>query len=54
MFGIPEAWAWKLMPVVGAVDISIGVLTLIQPVQRDQEIRQLPELALTKLGGSRR
>jgi len=31
--GIPEAWAWKLMPVVGAVDISIGVLTLIQPVR---------------------
>ena len=33
IFGIPEAWAWKLMPVVGAVDISIGVLTLIQPVR---------------------
>ena len=33
MFGIPEAWAWKLMPVVGAVDISVGVLTLIQPVR---------------------
>ncbi len=33
IFGIPEAWAWKLMPLVGAVDISIGVLTLIQPVR---------------------
>jgi len=33
IFGIPEAWAWKLMPVVGAVDISVGVLTLIQPVR---------------------
>jgi hypothetical protein len=27
IFGIPEAWAWKLMPMVGAVDISVGVLT---------------------------
>ncbi len=33
IFGIPEAWAWKLMPVVGAVDISVGVLTLVQPVR---------------------
>jgi hypothetical protein len=33
IFGIPEAWAWTLMPLVGAVDISIGVLTLIQPVR---------------------
>jgi hypothetical protein len=33
IFGIPEAWAWKLMPVVGAVDISVGVLTLIRPVR---------------------
>ena len=33
IFGIPEAWAWKLMPLIGAVDISIGVLTLIQPVR---------------------
>jgi hypothetical protein len=33
IFGIPEAWAWTLMPVVGAVDISIGVLTLVQPVR---------------------
>src|SRR5258705_13922429 len=33
IFGIPEAWAWKLMPVVGAVDVSVGVLTLIQPVR---------------------
>jgi hypothetical protein len=33
IFGIPEAWAWKLMPVVGVVDVSVGVLTLIQPVR---------------------
>jgi hypothetical protein len=33
IFGIPEAWAWKLMPVVGTVDISVGVLTLVQPVR---------------------
>lgn len=33
VFGIPQPWAWKLMPIVGAVDVSIGVLTLIQPVR---------------------
>lgn len=33
IFGIPEAWAWRLMPVVGAVDISVGLLTLVQPVR---------------------
>ena len=33
IFGISEAWAWRLMPVVGVVDISVGVLTLIQPVR---------------------
>src|SRR5262245_8912430 len=33
IFGIPEAWAWRLMPVVGTVDILVGVLTLIQPVR---------------------
>jgi hypothetical protein len=33
IFGIPEAWAWKLMPVIGGVDVSVGVLTLIQPVR---------------------
>jgi len=33
IFGIPEAWAWKLMPIVGVVDISVGVLTLIRPVR---------------------
>jgi len=31
IFGIPEAWAWRLMPVVGTVDITVGVLTLFQP-----------------------
>ena len=29
--GIPEQWAWKLMPVIGAVDISIGIITLLSP-----------------------
>jgi uncharacterized membrane protein YphA (DoxX/SURF4 family) len=33
VWGIPEPWAWRLMPVVGGVDISIGILTLIQPVR---------------------
>ena len=31
IFGIPEPWAWRLMPVVGTVDITVGVLTLFQP-----------------------
>jgi hypothetical protein len=33
IFGIPEAWAWRLMPVVGAVDITVGILTLFQPIR---------------------
>jgi hypothetical protein len=33
IFGIPEAWAWRLMPLVGTVDITVGVLTLFQPVR---------------------
>ena len=33
VFGIPESWAWRLMPVVGAVDIAVGTLTLFQPVR---------------------
>jgi hypothetical protein len=33
VWGIPEPWAWRLMPLVGGVDISIGILTLIQPVR---------------------
>jgi hypothetical protein len=33
LFGIPEAWAWRLMPVVGAVDIGVGILTLFAPVR---------------------
>ena len=31
LFGIPEAWAWTLMPVVGTVDIALGTLTLVSP-----------------------
>ena len=33
LFGIPEAWAWRLMPVVGVVDVAVGGLTLIQPIR---------------------
>jgi hypothetical protein len=33
IFGIPEAWAWKLMPMVGTVDVTVGVLTLFQPIR---------------------
>jgi hypothetical protein len=29
--GIPEPWAWKLMPLIGAVDISVGIITLLSP-----------------------
>lgn len=29
--GIPEEWAWRLMPVVGTFDIVIGILTLLAP-----------------------
>jgi hypothetical protein len=31
--GFPEAWAWTLMPVVGSVDITLGVLALIAPTR---------------------
>jgi hypothetical protein len=33
MFGFPEAWAWTLMPVVGSVDITLGLLALIAPTR---------------------
>ena len=33
IWGIPDAWAWRIMPVVGTVDVAIGVLTLFQPVR---------------------
>lgn len=32
VWGVPESWAWMLMPLVGAVDISIGILTLFRPL----------------------
>ena len=31
LFGFSEAWAWTLMPVVGSVDIALGVMTLLVP-----------------------
>ena len=31
--GIPEAAAWRLMPVIGTVDITLGILTLIRPMR---------------------
>jgi hypothetical protein len=31
VFAIPEAVAWKLMPVVGAVDIALGTMALLSP-----------------------
>lgn len=29
--GLPEAWAWSLMPIVGTVDILVGLLALVSP-----------------------
>jgi len=29
--GIPEAWAWKLMPIIGAVDVTAGMWVLFAP-----------------------
>lgn len=29
--GISESWAWRLMPVVGTVDITLGTLALLSP-----------------------
>jgi len=29
--GLPDSAAWRLMPVVGAVDIALGILTVIRP-----------------------
>ena len=31
VIGIPEAWAWKLMPLVGAVDVMAGMAVLFAP-----------------------
>src|SRR5687767_917512 len=33
IFGIPDAVAWRLMPLIGALDISIGLLTLVYPLR---------------------
>ena len=30
-FGISEDWAWKLMPVIGTFDITMGLLILHRP-----------------------
>ena len=29
--GIPEAWAWKMMPVIGAIDVTAGMAVLFAP-----------------------
>ena len=31
LLGIPERWAWRLMPVVGAVDVMLGMAVLFAP-----------------------
>jgi len=30
--GIPEAAAWRLMPVVGTIDMALGILALVRPM----------------------
>ena len=32
VIGIPERAAWTLMPVVGAVDIALGLVALVRPM----------------------
>ncbi|MGH7713009.1 MAG: hypothetical protein ACREOG_17085, partial [Gemmatimonadaceae bacterium] len=29
--GIPEVWAWRLMPLIGAVDVTVGMMVLFAP-----------------------
>jgi hypothetical protein len=41
--GIPESWAWRLMPVVGAVDVMAGMAVLFAP-------RGLPLVYMTGWG----
>lgn len=33
VMGIPESWAWQLMPVIGALDVTIGLLVLVVPMR---------------------
>jgi hypothetical protein len=33
LYGIPEPWAWQLMPLVGSVDIAFGLLVLVAPIR---------------------
>jgi hypothetical protein len=33
VYGIPEPWAWTLMPLVGSVDIAVGILALVAPIR---------------------
>jgi hypothetical protein len=33
VYGIPEVWAWKLIPLVGSVDILLGTLALVAPIR---------------------
>jgi hypothetical protein len=33
LFGFPESWAWTLMPVVGSIDITLGLLALLAPTR---------------------
>jgi hypothetical protein len=29
--GIPESWAWTMMPIIGAVDVTVGMAVLFAP-----------------------
>jgi hypothetical protein len=32
LIGIPETMAWRLMPIVGTIDIALGILVLVRPM----------------------
>ena len=33
VYGFPEQWAWQLMPLVGALDVTVGLLVLAIPIR---------------------
>jgi hypothetical protein len=33
LYSIPELWAWQLMPLVGSIDIALGLLVLVAPIR---------------------
>jgi hypothetical protein len=33
VWGFSEPWAWRLMPIVGSLDLAVGLLTLVLPTR---------------------